>query len=353
VIVAVGGAGRVYCLDADTGEPRWQRFLPSHARWTEEAAAGKPAGGRARPHAVTIVAGNALVADEGGGLMAFRLADGSLAWHAKNVLGNQATPNVWQGDGVTLVLSQFDRSEGCPVSAIDPETGETLWQIEDLPEHPYKMASNFLMGDTLIVPGYLSRGVSQPTPSAASGNLRTNSQGSGAGGGNAERPQSITAYHVSARGAKKIWELPASRYQINTHVGQGAMVALDDHRVAMYSTWHRTPTGQPVIWVVDIRSGEVVWEKMKPEEHVDWGGSGDFASCGDRLIKQVDPSHQSQQYHGWHISDDGLKRLWTGERFGPMEATSYEVPLVNPFVDGRLIVRHAFGIYCYDLRAPQ
>jgi hypothetical protein len=78
-----------------------------------------------------------------------------------------------------------------------------------------------------------------------------------------------------------------------------------------------------------------------------------IVSCGNRLIKQVDPSHQSQQYHGWQISDEGLTQLWTGERFGPMEATSYEVPLVNPFVDGRLIVRHAFGIYCYDVREPQ
>jgi len=33
-------------------------------------------------------------------------------------------------------------------------------------------------------------------------------------------------------------------------------------------------------------------------------------------------------------------------------ATSYEIPMVYPVVDGRLFIRGALGIYCYDLRQP-
>jgi hypothetical protein len=322
VVVAVGGAGRVYCLDANNGQQRWQAFLPSHADWTEKAAAGVGEGGRARPHAVTICAGKAVVADERGGLIALDLADGGPAWYAQRVLGLQTTPNVWTAGDVTLVLAQND--DGV-LHAISADSGTVAWKIEDLPKHPYKTASNFLTGDILLLQ-------SRAAPDAPQ-----------------HEGRAIGGYRVSARGADKIWELPGERYCWPIRGGNGTIAAIGEHQVIItMGPHHRKQPGEPYSIIVDVRDGKVLHENLKADKPGERGGL--FVSCGDRLITHNDVAHCTQAYHCYQIRDEGLKLLWHDAHFGHMETTSYEVPLVNPFVDGRLFVRGAFGLYCYDLR---
>jgi len=323
-LVAVGGAGRVYCLDPKTGRQRWQALLPYHEDVVRRyGLTGQGAGGRARPHAVTVAAGRAYVADERGGLLAFALGNGNQEWCRKYVLGQQVTPQAWQGGGTALLLTQND---GGTVLALDPATGEDRWRIEGLPEHQYKTINNYVQADMLLVQ-------SAHDEKAPKG-----------------RGRSIAGFRISATGAEKAWELPGERY-CWPHNGGASMAALDEHRAAiMMGKSSGGREGLPALIVIDVRSGKVLQERSDGDRGFTYNMSV-LSSCGDLLIVHGDINHSSQEFHGFRITAGGLELLWTGHHFGHFETSSYEVPTANPFVDGRLFVRGAFGLYCYDFRA--
>jgi outer membrane protein assembly factor BamB len=326
-LVAVGGSGRVYCLDPQTGTQRWQTLLPYHEQVTRRyALSGKGAGGRARPHAVTIAGGRAYVADESRGLIALDLKTGTPVWRRRSVLGAQVTPQVWRHGGVVLLLLQDDKGT---VHALDPATGTDRWGIEGLPEHSYKTINNFVLGDMLLVQSAVIEGAPK---------------GQG---------RAIAGYRISAAGAKKVWELPGRRYCWPHNGGAGSIAALDEHRAAilMGKSSGKRP-GLPALIVVDVRDGRVLQERDDTKSGVTYNMSL-MVTCGDLLVFHADINHNAQSFHGYRITPAGLDLLWAGHHFGHYETTSYETPTVNPFLDGRLFVRGAYGLYCYDFRAER
>jgi outer membrane protein assembly factor BamB len=326
-LVAVGGSGRAYCLDPKTGEQRWQVLLPYHEDVTRRyALSGEGAGGRARPHAVTIVEGRAYVADESRGLIALDLKTGRQVWHRRSVLGAQVTPQLWRDEQVVLLLTQDDAGT---VHALDPTTGDDRWLIEHLPEHGYKTINNFVLGDMLLV----QSAVKEVAP-----------KGTG---------RAIAGYRISADGAERIWELPGDHYCWPHNGGSGSIAALDEYRAAiLMGKSSSSRANLPTLIVVDVRDGKVLQERNDTADGVGYNMSL-MVTCGDLLVFHADINHNVQAYHGYQITLNGIDLLWVNHHFGHYEATSYETPTINPFVDGRLFVRGAFGLYCYDFRSDR
>lgn len=324
-LVAVGSSGRVYCLDPKSGEQRWQVLLPYHEHVTRRyALSGEGAGGRARPHAVTIARGRAYVADESRGLLALDLTSGAKTWHRRSVLGAQVTPQVWRQGEVVLLLTQDD---GGTVHALDPATGEDRWAITGLPKHAYKTINNFVLGDMLLV----QSAVLEDAP-----------KGQG---------RAIAGFRLSADRATKVWELSGERYCWPHNGGAGSMAALDAHRAAILMGKSAGARGNlPTLIVVDVRDGKVLQKRNDTQRGLNYNMSL-MVTCGDLLIFHADINHNAQAFHGYRITQDHLDLLWVNHHFGHAETTSYETPTVNPFTAGRLFVRGAYGLYCYDLRA--
>jgi outer membrane protein assembly factor BamB len=343
VLVVAGGSGRVYCLDAETGHQRWQTLLPYHKGVTEQALSGKASGGRARPNAVTIASGKAYVAS-GRDLVALNLADGAVAWQRKGVLGSQVTPQVWRRDKVTLLLTQSDAGV---LHALDAVSGEDRWTIEGMPPHGYKTINNLLMGDTLLVNGGLPADVVATTTRRQPGKQEDDADAESAETDGSSRI--IRSYKISATGAVKGWELPADRYGW-PHNGGLSMTALDDQRVAIFMGKRGgVSPDRPDIIVVNIADGKVLQEFKEPNLGYNMSL---LLTCGDLMVVHVDINHASQTFRFFRVTPQGLELIHPGYSFGFAETSSYEVPTVYPFVEGRFIVRGAYGLYCYDFRKP-
>jgi len=68
------------------------------------------------------------------------------------------------------------------------------------------------------------------------------------------------------------------------------------------------------------------------------------------LISEIDGSHMSMNLHLIKADPSDLKQLGELWQDPHPPTTSYVPALSHPYVDGRLYVRGADGIYCYDLR---
>jgi len=166
----------------------------------------------------------------------------------------------------------------------------------------------------------------------------------------------VACYRLSAGGAAKVWDLPADRYHYPVHsAGNGSIVGLEECHVAFANGGRADTSGKrPYLVVVELATGKVVQEVCGGEGAtvpVDWGAPT-FVAADDLLVAMRD---------NWHCKTDFYTFRLAGARVTPFggtfalphwPTTSYEIPMVYPVVDGRLFIRGALGIYCYDLRQP-
>jgi outer membrane protein assembly factor BamB len=124
-IYALGGAGRLNCLDAATGKVRWAHDL------VEDAGAKVPVWGFA---ASPLVVGDLVLvytgSSEGKGLLAYKVGSGDLAWAKGDAAHSYCSPQLARFDGVEQVLVETDTG----LTAFDPAKGDVLW------EHPWSMS---------------------------------------------------------------------------------------------------------------------------------------------------------------------------------------------------------------------
>lgn len=117
-IYSVGATVKLHCLDKNTGKEIWAHDL------VEEYGAGTMQHGYgASPAAYkdTIILP---LGGEGQGVIAFRQADGSVAWKAQDFKPSWATPLIINVDGedqLVVVLSNG-------VAGLDPDNGELKWR---------------------------------------------------------------------------------------------------------------------------------------------------------------------------------------------------------------------------------
>lgn len=319
-VVAYGSAGRAYALDAETGELRWQGVVEHDYRDAmRDLSRGRPGGGRSHPHAVTIADGVATV----GNLAAFDLKTGEALWTKRRALGRFASPCVWRHGGKTRLL--IFSNDGV-LSCVEPRTGKAAWTLAGLGHRKWGNETPFLHGDYLLV---------SVTKEA---DIKVGK----------EPAHRMACYRLWADGAKRLWDLPNDRYAYPVHsAGNGSIVRLDDTHAAFAN-------GRTELVVVEVATGKVVDREAISREadekrRVTWNAPT-FVHADDVLLGIRDNWHCRTEFLTFGVRG-GQVSLFGGPCALPhWPATSYEVPMICPLVDGRLFIRGAVGLYCYDLR---
>jgi outer membrane protein assembly factor BamB len=125
-IYFIGVLGKLYCLDATTGQPQWE----------VDAAAGM---GRGHYSSSPLVAeGKVIVADAK--MRAFNVADGKKAWEVP-VGVECCSPTVWRKDGRTFVIQV-----AADIVCVDVADGNVVWKVPG-----GAMRASTVVGDDFLV----------------------------------------------------------------------------------------------------------------------------------------------------------------------------------------------------------
>ncbi len=100
------GSNRIFCIEAKTGKPVWDKPIDSKGA------------------ASSILVEDGKVIALIGRLTAFDAATGKTLWVSKDLSGNRASPIVWQPGERKMIVCNSQRS----VVGVDFATGETIWE---------------------------------------------------------------------------------------------------------------------------------------------------------------------------------------------------------------------------------
>lgn len=128
-VVALFAWGRLVCVEGSSGEIVWERDLLADYGITREAETATIAYGRS--NSPLVHEGRVIVpvggADDGAGLLAVQLSDGTTVWESPGRTPSYSSPMLGQLLGQEQLLIVNEES----VSGHDPATGALLW------EHPW------------------------------------------------------------------------------------------------------------------------------------------------------------------------------------------------------------------------
>ena len=305
-IFALGTSGWVYALDAETGQRLWEQPLPwaqgvaqrrREAIEKNEMVSGSPVRGAAR-----IVVDDVLITpDYHRGLIAFDVQTGKKRWHAGNSGASAATPVAWHDGNRAFVISPVDHNG--QVVCLDVATGEEVWRIEDAGTSRYDLA---VAEDVLVL-----------------------QRGSG-------EDKRLAAYRISPEGFEEAWSLSPELGGID-----GRPVVI--HNGVVYAQLNSGLT------LIDLHEGEVLAGDNRRR-----GSGATMVWAEGRLFEDIDATHSRT----WQRMFDARPDRFTvmHEHWDPphrQTSSYYRRVLSHPIVDGRIFLRGAHGIYCYDLRAAQ
>lgn len=103
--------------------------------------------------------------------------------------------------------------------------------------------------------------------------------------------------------------------------------------------------------VLALETGKVVaqGEGVRP------GNGGYLQAMGDLAMVRRDGTHGDIQFTFYRVADDGgVTNLNPEEQWRPTGpgTTTYHHPLMYPLIDGRIFIRQANGVFCWDVRKP-
>lgn len=302
-VFVTGSNGRLRCHDAETGAIRW-----SVANGRGELA--------------QVIDGVLLApgGPKGGGdLQAFDLETGERRWVVENAASTVSQPLRWQVDGQTMVLAN---AASGTVRCVELASGAVRWTIDAIGDG--NRAPMSLGEDVLIVEVERERipaGI--PVHKLGDPIIR-----------NEKTDRVMVAYRLGAEAAEPIWALD-ERYHANR--------TCPPYRDGVFY-YRNVTTGK--VYALEAATGRVL--DRQPAS-----SNGSLQVMGDRLLVLCDPSHGHTDYHYFALTTDGGLQLRERQWVAPHLPTSGYWPLVGtqPLADGRLILRGARRIWCYDLRA--
>ncbi len=307
-VLAVGTTGRIFCVDAVTGEPAWTAHVgPYHEamerKKAELIAAGKLVNMDIICSSPTFAGGVFAVPDGRGGLLGFDAASGEHLWGPiANVTrgtngrgGGAQSPVRWRLDAQEFIVCAKDQRVVC----IEPRSGRIVWEITDA-DVGQGMAS--VSGNSLVVGG---------------------DRGKRDGG------RGMQCWTINPTGVAKRWEL-APAYGAHSY----STPVIYDGRV--YARCDTGEKGRHTYFAcVDLATGEVLAETDKTRLD---NAAPCFAADGRFYCAAF--------YQGMDTNPSEFSDL--SDQFGASPSSPCE-----PYggADGRIFLRGHDAIFCYDLRA--
>ena len=311
-VYTIGSAGRVYGLDANSGQKLWDNVIgPIHEQVEASLAAGKRCGKRGLFDSAPTVAAGVVVCNDHSppdaprgnrrlcGIAGFDGKTGKKLWAIPQCISDMGnSPVRWRHKSKEYVIVAVRDRALC----IDPRTGRIAWEIKG-PAHG--SGTPAVWDDYLVLNGTTSsHGPKKVTPDQVG----------------------LTAYRISEKGATKLWSLPAKDYQL---CNQTSVIIYNGHVYADFGY------GRGVQCIV-LQTGQVVGG-MKA--HLGYG-----PVAGDGRIFFTNQSTRSAplKWSTAHPSD-----LRTLPDHKELRQSAYISPT---YVAGRLYLRDSHVIRCYDLR---
>jgi outer membrane protein assembly factor BamB len=253
------------------------------------------------------------------GLVGLDLQTGKVLWHMQGqILGKYATPMAWRKDGRDYVL--VANGEGT-ISCIQAATGELAWRYEEAGDNEYQP---LLIGDMLIA-HKMTKEQRETAPQTPDEGLHS------APGRNFGR---VACWRLTEQGPAQLWEAPAA---------WGAPANCPIGSVAGGLACFR---GNYSYHLVDPRTGRRIASRHLPEP-VRWD-EGHLLALPGLFILHPDSQHGHTKMFPFPARDDGeVGPLWSPPH---PQATTYQSAMSHAWADGRLFIRGADAIYCYDLR---
>ncbi len=325
-VYATGSTGRVYCLDAMTGEVEWENHVGGYHFFLEEekrislenwAFAGGMMYSRGKGCIEYYKGDNSTgvvvtMADKGD-LVAFRAGDGEKLWYKSNVIGGNAHPSKYYENGMEyIVVAGATSADSSVVRMIEPVSGNELWTRNDLGS---TFHSAFVYKDTLVCftetddPGHWTRGT----------------QG---------------AFHINTSGISPLWETDSAN--------SNNVDSYTYHKGYLFSR-EMVASNLDGIRIVKLSTGEIL---KKHEIYIQ--ATGQMMIADDKLYFEHDGNHGGSNYVIYDVSDP-VNITEIGSWYGTGDETftsGYERSMPAPLVKGRLFRRQKEGIYAYDMRVP-
>jgi outer membrane protein assembly factor BamB len=156
---------------------------------------------------------------------------------------------------------------------------------------------------------------------------------SGEFGENTVKGCSVQAYRVTAEKLEKLWSVP------------GPAEALDSCGLTV-SGGRVFISGEKETLCLALRDGQLL-----AKAPVGGARTQVMFATEDRLFLQPEGRHGMQQFIMLTTNSAELRPLGASWKPPHPPTTAYStLPIIYPVVDGRLFIRGADGIYCYDLR---
>ncbi|MCC5830456.1 MAG: PQQ-like beta-propeller repeat protein [Phycisphaeraceae bacterium] len=303
-VFAVGSAGKLWAMDANTGQVLWESGLPGFyegmQRNRAEALRENSQPGAGSFHAGTriVIDGLLVGTDFRGNLVAIDTSTGEKRWRADGVIASQNTPSLWRGHSEPVVIVHNQEA----LSAVTVAQGKVLWQKEvaRIPRaYPVPVEGDIL---TAIV-------------EAENGD-----------------DYHLAGFRIHADRLERLWTLEKKQDKTG-------------RRLLMINNGHSYNFGQEGsdhdhFYRVNLKTGEF---KML----ADLGRLGSMSfpvGMGDRVMFD-------RNNYRWIDAGDEFRR--TSDVWDIPIITSrgyHHTQISDAIVDGRLIVRGGDGIYAFDLR---
>lgn len=305
-----GFTWRVYCLDAQTGALLWHSDVGKAHQSAEQLKAEalqKKVWARLGFDFSTldVAAGVPFCYDMAGKVIGLDTATGKIRWAVPG-----KAPVKWTHQGKQYIVLST-KAFGTDYAIIDPANGQVLLKFS---------AGEAMLKDVTTVSGDILLTM-VPVPK------------------NAEDTRRLQAHRLSLEAVTPVWQLD-----------ENFTAAHPNHPPAFCGDACAIKTHSDKAEVIEFRrlsTGALI--ARQPFDFVSagyaWGADGRFLAVGDT---------NHTESGGPRLFDATTGAVGDAERWIPPHAPScsYEMPMVQPYADGRMFFRGMRSVVCYDLRAP-
>ncbi|QDU92313.1 outer membrane protein assembly factor BamB family protein [Lignipirellula cremea] len=326
-VYVFGAMGIVRCVDAESGQQQWSARVPGYAdlmdaflaKSIQEQITRAPT--RSFCHALNV-SGDVVLAPDGigaCGVVALDARTGELRWRVKDrVLGKCATPMAWRKDDKDYVAAA---SEAGTITLIEAATGRIVWQYDQAGDNEYQ---TLLVGDLLM--GHKLKQEERESAPQTLDDGPHSAPGLNYG--------QVACWRLTLEGPKLLWTAPAEwGAPANSPIGSAA-----DGLICF--------RGNYSYHLVDPETGKRVGSRHLTAP-VRWD-EGHMLALADRFVLHPDSQHGHTKMFLLPARAAGeVSSVWSPPH--PW-ATTYQSAMSHAWADGRLFIRGADALYCYDLR---